>query len=331
MRPRFHLLIAFLLYPGIAHAGGVGFECNSDGALTLTTPAPTDAQGQYILGQGYNSLCPVHDRSQALAWLGKAAEQGHKDAQFALAEMYFSGLGIPVDYPAAKKWYLKAAEQGHGGAQLRLGFLYAEKHFTGLTADLDEAEKWFTKAAEQDVKDARFRLGNFYLNYRTPPQTDKARLWLQRAAEGGHVTAMYDLGRLLMQQNEPAEGIRWITKAADAKDLQAAITLADIYDKGRVVPYDAAAYSTWVLRIADHPAAPLYYLDKAGDMLMDGFAGLPVNYPAARRIFERAAKKNDAYALRRLASIYADGLGIKKDAAKAKKYLDRAAAAELRR
>lgn len=270
-------------------------------------------------------LCGVAtDKEEAVARYRKAAEEGHLLAQYELGESYFTADGAPLDYVEAKKWFLKAARRGHGLSQLRLGFLYAEKHFKGLTADHAEAEKWFKKAAEQDAGDARFRLGNFYINYKRPPDYALGVMWLEKAADGGHRTAMYDLGRMLLEGRhagkDAEKGIAWITKAAEAGFMQAQMTLTDIYSGGEGVPRDPLRALKWVLRLAATPAAPVYYLNRAGDILFEGRDGVPRNYPAARGYYERAAEKGDRHARERLAEIYAQGFGVEKDEKKAAEY-----------
>ncbi|MEE2981002.1 MAG: hypothetical protein VYA71_05595 [Pseudomonadota bacterium] len=41
-----------------------------------------------------------------------AAENGHAEAQFGLAMLYFKGQGIGRDLTAAAQWFGRAAEQG---------------------------------------------------------------------------------------------------------------------------------------------------------------------------------------------------------------------------
>jgi TPR repeat protein len=326
MRRRFTAtatLAFFLLLSGPAGAG-FGFHCDEKSGAVVLSGQPATAHDQYLAAKAYNGYCKTADRKQAEAWYLKAAAQGHKDAQHELGELYFTGHGIPVNYPEARKWHLKAAEQGEARSQLRLGFLYAEKHFEGVTADLVEAEKWFLKAAEQDVKDARFRLGNFYVNYKEPPDLAQGRKWLQLAAEGGHRTAMYDLGRLLLRQDAAQQGVEWITKAAEANEMQAQITLAEIYEAGRVVAKNEDEVVKWVLRVTLQPNCPVHYFSKAGDVMYYGAGSTLRNYPSARRFYERAAAKGDARALRMLATIYREGRGVKKDEARADKYDRRA-------
>lgn len=60
------------------------------------------------------------------AVLRALAEHGNVDAQYDLAQKYYTGKGVEKDLHEAVKWYRKAAEQ-----------------------DLPEAIKWLRKAADQ--------------------------------------------------------------------------------------------------------------------------------------------------------------------------------------
>jgi TPR repeat protein len=244
-------------------------------------------------------------------------------AQYYLAEKYFSD-SVP-DYPKAKKWYLAAALQGHGPSELRLAFLYAEAHFKGLTVNYAEAEKWFLKAAQQNAGDAQFRLGNFYHNYKNPPETDNAILWLTRAAEGGHRVAMFDLSRMIKAQN-PEQSLVWMQKAADLDLVPAQMTLSEMYATGDGVPKDPKLSLFWTLKIAVKPTAAPYWVDKAADIFFEGWEGIPKNYLQAMELYERAAAKNDHHALARLGLMHLQGLSVPIDKNKAEAYLTRASA-----
>jgi Sel1 repeat-containing protein len=82
-----------------------------------------DADAEYKLGVLYmkGEGGPQVD-TEAAEWFGKAAEQGHVDAQLAL--MYSVGLGIQDDLTKAVKWYWEAAEQGEAEAQITFAMMY---------------------------------------------------------------------------------------------------------------------------------------------------------------------------------------------------------------
>ena len=68
------------------------------------------------------------------------AEQGDPTAQFNLARLYATGIGVPLSETdadaAAAQWYRLAAAQGHAGAQHGLGL----KYDTGIGVPEDDAE-----------------------------------------------------------------------------------------------------------------------------------------------------------------------------------------------
>lgn len=289
---------------------------------TAVCPATDGAEresveNQFLLAESYdNGKCGFEvNKGQALHFYTLAAKKNHLLAAYELAETYFIGDGVPEDYNLAQKWYLKAAEQGHAPSQLRLGFLYAEKHFTNAVTDLDEAEKWFRKAAEQGLPDAEFRLGNFYNNYKEPRNPEEGYAWLKKAAEHGHRTAMFDLARMLLDgkgtNKDVPEGIGWMKKAGDLDFLQAQMALCEIYaDGSNDVEKDPQESLKWTLKIAGKDTAPVFYLNKAGDIFFDGWEGISKDYARARPFYERAAQKNDRHALERLYTIFTAGLGI---------------------
>ncbi len=78
----------------------------------------------------------------------KAADQVRDaDAQYSLASLYDTGLGVPQDYAAAASWLRKAADQGHATAQYNLGVMY--ENGRGVPQDYVQAHKWFNLAASR--------------------------------------------------------------------------------------------------------------------------------------------------------------------------------------
>jgi Sel1 repeat-containing protein len=59
------------------------------------------------------------DPAQALVWIQRGAEAGHRDAQFLLASWLEIGHAdtVPRDLPGSLRWYLRAARQGHPRAR----------------------------------------------------------------------------------------------------------------------------------------------------------------------------------------------------------------------
>ncbi|PYX93659.1 MAG: hypothetical protein DMG67_03655, partial [Acidobacteria bacterium] len=77
--------------------------------------------------------------------LRNKANAGDSAAQFKLAELLESGLGVPQDCTEAAAWYRQAANRGNAAAQNNLGAMYALGH--GVPADSKEAFRWYLRAA----------------------------------------------------------------------------------------------------------------------------------------------------------------------------------------
>jgi TPR repeat protein len=92
----------------------------------------------------------------------------------------------------------------------------------------------------------------------------------------------------------------WMTKAAELDLLSAQETLSKIYATGNGAPKDPAKSFIWTMKIASKPAAPAVWLNKAGDILSEGWETVPKNPTQAAEFYERAAAKGDAHAKARL-------------------------------
>lgn len=135
------------------------------------------------------------DYAKAVEWYRKAAEQGNVMAQNNLGYCYKNGKGVDQDYTLAADWYSKAAEQGNAAAQYNLGYMY--EHGTGMKQDYAKAVVWYRKAAEQGNAMAQYNLGYCYKNGEGVEQDYAlAAEWFSKAAEQGHTEAQQELSIL---------------------------------------------------------------------------------------------------------------------------------------
>lgn len=114
-------------------------------ALAFSATASEFAKGSAAITSG--------DYETAYEEFMPLAEQGNIRAQYNIALMYDSGLGVTLDYNEAVKWYLKAAEQGLPGAQHNLGVIYAGGK--NIPQDLVQAYFWFDLAAASGMDTAK--------------------------------------------------------------------------------------------------------------------------------------------------------------------------------
>jgi TPR repeat protein len=124
-------------------------------------------------------------KTNELAELRKAAEQGDDNAQASLAWKYLKGHGVPQDDKKAFQWYTKAAEHGNARAQNNLGELYTKGD--GVPRDDKEAMKWYTKAAKQGYAFSQVTLAKMYHKGEGVPQDNiQAHAWYHLAELNGH-------------------------------------------------------------------------------------------------------------------------------------------------
>lgn len=81
-----------------------------------------------------------------------AKEQNNADAQWMLAEFYFSGIGLEQSFQKAIYWYEQAAEQGNAGALEMLGNIYAKG--LGTQPNANTATSYYKKSCELGNKNA---------------------------------------------------------------------------------------------------------------------------------------------------------------------------------
>jgi len=111
-----------------------------------------------ILGLAYIRLNPDEDRfdpAEAARLLTRAAEAGSPEAQFELAKLYETGLGVAPDAARALALYRQAAEQDFADALNDLAFMHYQGGL-GLPRDPRRALGYFERAAEQRHPQAMF-------------------------------------------------------------------------------------------------------------------------------------------------------------------------------
>ena len=182
-------------------------------------------KAQFALAQLYEIT--FDGMEKAVEYYSKAAENGHAQAQLALAKRYVQqenyelavywlrkylekntdpeicmlladiyyegGRGVIPDHAEAEKYYLMAAEKKHVEALLKLGVIY----YTASTPDHKKAFRYFYEAAFLGNREAQYNLGVCYLKGSgTARDTEKAREWIRKAAVQGHPNAIKVLPKL---------------------------------------------------------------------------------------------------------------------------------------
>ena len=110
---------------GRCYQSGVGGVQDSAKAETAFNRAAGMGFAPANCALGRMLMGDPHQAARGLALCKEAAESGEADAQGAVADAYFAGVGARRDHAEARRWYEKAAAQNDPNAMLRLGEMYA--------------------------------------------------------------------------------------------------------------------------------------------------------------------------------------------------------------
>ena len=208
-----------------------------------------DMKAQYELGEKYNKfLASDADKENARKWYKKAAEQGHAEAQYALA-----GL-CGYDYETAAVWYEKAAEQGLAKAQYKIARYYYMG--SGVTQDFEKAVEWFLKSAEQGYGYAKYDLGKCYLKGNGVPQDlDKAAEWFGGNLDNWDKLELGSLYEIRGNDGDFVKAVKLYTEACPTgryDNREPIERLIEIYEEGRPgVPIDTGEVARLRRRIEE--------------------------------------------------------------------------------
>lgn len=273
------------------------------------------------------------DYRAALEKLAPLAEYGFAMAQNTLGKMYLSGQGVSKDYDKAMLLFRKAANQQLPNAQNNIGVMYAGGY--GVRQDFRQAIAWFEKAADRGFVNAMLNLADIYEQgvgvNKDPVAAEKWRHRAQGLApseEKGTVTVELSSSEQYRKGLEFYQGFRFreafchLLPAAKEGNPEAQLKLASMYRYGQGGEKDERQAKYW----AEKSDARIKELVQASD------AGTKTKDLAGSKEFEeglalyRAGKEREAFcsllaaagqnhpeAQLKLASIYRDGIGGRKD------------------
>ncbi|MBQ3880448.1 MAG: sel1 repeat family protein, partial [Oscillospiraceae bacterium] len=199
------------------------------------TEAMDKVSGLYMGGYGVQK-----DREEGLRWKVKAAELGHFQAAYDLADSYFTGYRVSVDvekdYEKALFWAKKAlplvqedadkkGEINHiiWKCETELG-LYKLGMIAFNAGDYTEALTRFSGAAEKGDTEAAKALYTMYLTGRGVAKDEKKAFgWKLKAAELGDPDAMFDVAADYLLEREGMErdldkALFWAEKVKQAQE-----------------------------------------------------------------------------------------------------------------
>jgi TPR repeat protein len=194
------------------------------------------------------------DYAAAARKFAVAAQAGRPLAQLMLGNQLRAGTGVAVDLPRALQWYRAAGNQGLAAAQTALAWMYLNA--AGTRGDLAEATRWLLAAARQDDPRALLMLSNLYAEgIGVTADPELARALLKRSAELGDAAGCRQLGWSLLYgpsaQRNLTQGVQLLRKAAAKQDNQAAFALGWWYLSNDAQYRELSAAAQWMRTAAN--------------------------------------------------------------------------------
>jgi hypothetical protein len=115
--------------------------------------------GKFNLGRAYEiGISVTQDYEKAYKWYYDASENGHSGASYKLALFYHNGWGVIKDHGMVVVYIRESAEQGYDKAQLNLANALVSGNLWGDdfgSVDYEKARLWYEKAAQQGNMSAK--------------------------------------------------------------------------------------------------------------------------------------------------------------------------------
>jgi uncharacterized protein len=141
-----------------------------------------------------------------------AAAQDHVDGHNMLGRCHENGWGTEINYPLAAQHYRIAAEKGLDWAQYNLAHMLLSG--VGVAQDREQAFHWYNQAANQGHVRAMNLVGRCHEEgWATPKDLVAAQGWYRRSAEGGYFRGAYNYATMLAQTGCAAGARMWIDRA----------------------------------------------------------------------------------------------------------------------
>lgn len=308
---------------------GEGIKANLKQAFYYLSKAAekNHADSQYELGKYYLLGNPNERQyANAVKWFRRAASQDHVRSLYMLGKLLYEGKGVDPDPDEAKQLLRQASESGLLEASNYLAQLQSnapptlEGDIAKIQREIDGLSKTQHSPDDYYRHGMAFLTGNFGNNKEQALR--KAARYFQKAAEGNHGKAQYQLAKLYqkgigVEQSDQLHR-HWLRKAADA-GVQGAIHDLEAEQRKTVLVHRRTE--------SDSEHDPDNDPDHQYILAMKYYQGdgLPIDRGKAADWFSKAAKQDHANAQYQLGLMYRDGTGVKKNLQKARHWLEKAA------
>lgn len=224
----------------------------------------------------------LHYKAGKSYFYGKGTEQNYEDAfrhfiesenmyaNYSLGTMYQRGLYVEQSDAMAFDYYEKSAKEGNAFACYQLGYFYEQG--IAVMKDADKAQENYQTAyrkfeqmiQKQEDDNLLYRLGEMtYHGKGVESDTEKAVVYLEKAAAFDNKNAKYLLARIYLQQYAYANIPQALTWLEESENPQANYILGMVYQKGLVAEQNIDKAIHYLEQSAkQHNSYAMYQLSK---------------------------------------------------------------------
>lgn len=257
--------------------------------------------------------------------LEQLAGQGDVSAMVNLGKFFTMGsVSFPRNEETAHHWFLKAAEAGDLNSCYHLASMY--QRGLGCAADEKAAHEWYRTAlagyvreADKGNPEAAFWVGIMCEKGLGTEKDRKSALhWLGVASDGNYADAQYLLGIILKEEHQEEASRQRLLQAANQGHPGAMLEVATDASREGASEDDSKLARHWFTQLAEKKNA--YAIRRLADMLAQGQGG-EVDLPQARAYYIQAASYGDPEAAKSAALMLESGEGGAVDVDQARRIL----------
>lgn len=301
-------------------------EANLDKPMTVKYLRLADKYGDTtalpVLGQLY---AINGNNDQAIECFQQMIDRGNTDGYYWMAMLY-DNMG---EAKKCNDYLFQGDKKGNRECAASLGYIF-ENGIDGYKADYKKAAKYYERSGSDK---SLYRIGIMYdegqLGKRSEKDIAKSMEYIQRAADGGYIEAIYGLGFCYetgrnVERKDYAKALEYYQLLADNDVSAGQYKVATFYEAGKGgLPKDTAkAVEIYRTAAADDNALAIC---KLGDHYRLG-RYLPHNCDSAFYCYKTVAEAGFDEGLYGVGTCYFDGCGVDMDSATAIFYLKSAAA-----
>ncbi len=301
---------------GMKEDGPAGPEESYEQALESAESG--DSAAMYRLAvMYYDGRQPDKDKKQALRWFRESAKAEYMPAMLQMMRFYNDGELVKQNYQLSMSWVKKAAATGEPEGQFALAdaYIYGTAGKQDVEAGLailedraangDEKAQQMMERVRREMKEAKERFDAGIRNPSTASGYYEMGMYCQKG--DGYYTY-------------PKEAAEYFQKAAEKEHVDAQYQLACAYYSGDGVRKNEEICVNWLKKAAS----------KSHKEATELLGGILEKQRIKREKAEfknhlRQAEKGDCYAQSRVAELYIEGIGVKKDVQKAIEWYEKAA------